>query len=279
MNHVFKFEATTYFLPNIVIEILDEIASLLDVDTWLLQSPTAIEGRVRDVAFDERGVSSAYLENYRTHGAHSSELMGFVSKDGAISGSFVARQYLSDGWLSDARKYDLALNQLNFEITSDQPIDNSLTKIYQSVVSRVSRHVVLAHAWVRSFTCKYKSRKVGALGIVSALPGIYWINYFGASLVKGLELNRLAPEFSLTFIDGGCIAAYNGSESDFCDRELEFVNRLGSDNFWALSESKSGQISVFRFLAEGLTSSLSAKFEPVRFEIDVSKMTAKNKKT
>lgn len=271
MEHTFIFESATYISPAKALDILSGLAKICRVDVWSLSSQTG-EEKSRLVTYDVAGILSAYAENCRTHGNSRSEMVSFMSKDQHICGSINARVYLQKNWLFAARKYGLVLNRLSFRITTDEILDIKFLQTYQSILECVCRNVNVVNASVRNLESRYPKRKKGALGIASALTGIYWMNFFGNSILEKIDIQKLQPEFKISNIDGGCIASFLGSEQSLCQAGNEFILRLGNENFWPVDKTKSGRVGLFSFLGELAVDQIRARSELVRFELDLSGM-------
>jgi hypothetical protein len=271
MEHTFIFESATYLSPQKALRILSELAKICGVDVWLLTSQTG-EEKSRAVTYDIAGISSAYAENCRTHGTSRSEVVSFMSKDQRIRGSINASVYLQKNWITDARKYGLVLNRLSFGVTTDELLDTKLAETYHSILECVCRNVTVVHASVRSLESRYPKRRKGALGIASALTGVYWMNFFGNPILEKIDITKLQPAFKISNIDGGCIAFFLGSEESLCQAGDEFILRLGNENFWPVDKTKSGRVGLFSFLGELAIDQIRAGSELVRFELDLSGM-------
>jgi hypothetical protein len=271
MEHTFIFESATYLSPEKALRILSELAKVCGVDVWLLTSQTG-EEKSRAVTYDIAGIKSAYAENCRTHGNTRSEMVSFISKDQRICGSINARMYLQKNWIDAARKYGLVLNQLSFEVTATEILDTKLVEAYHSILECVCRNVTVVHASVRSLESRYPKRRKGALGIASALTGVYWMNFFGNPIVRKIDITKLQTAFEISNIDGGCIASFLGSEQSLCQAGDEFIVLMGNENFWPPDKTKSGRVGLFSFLGELAIDQIRARSELVRFELDLSDM-------
>lgn len=271
MERIFTFESATYLSAEDAFRILSELAKLFHLDAWMLSSQTG-EQKSRIVTYDIAGISDAYAENCRTHGASRSEMVSFTSQDKQICGTINASMYRQKNWIADARKHGLRLNQLIFGITTDEMLDAKFAAAYQSILECICRNVNLVQASVRSLDRRYPKRKKGALGIASALTGVYWMNFFGNSILEKLDITKLKPEFNVSNIGGGSVVTFCGDEQLLCEAGDEFILRLGEDYFWPVDKTKAGRAGLFSFIGELAMDRIHAGSERIRFELDLNGM-------
>lgn len=107
---------------------------------------------------------------------------------------------------------------------------------------------LVGHRLEQEFDVKNISRSEGgteAIGVdlTEALPGLYWLNYFGPPYVKLIGRERLlsAPAFEVAPIGNGVIVALDASaeawrSAAYQQREQAVIEHLGKEYFFSRHE-------------------------------------------
>lgn len=226
-------ESQLVALHRIINEHLPRWSTQLTVAKWQRQRPSkqigpghSLFGAIHEVAPPKSGIGTA-----------------------AVSGTYrqISIFMMSCNSTLPPELNHISLEVLRLSIVEEQDLSFWARSMFETLSREIS--IRYAHAQLtEEFGAKNMvndARGVWAIGVKLdvSLPGLYWLNYFGAPYVELIGEDRLlsAPAFAVHKVGAGIFMAVDESPSNwqsiaYKERESAIINHIGRDYFFLRDE-------------------------------------------